>query len=596
MRALVLCALVLAAPGALAARLELALRIPLEPIRAALDSHLSTVYRDGRCSSLRLQGPKLDGVGPHLQLTAPGSGALGFELLGRCQNAVAWRGTVQFTLAPLIDRAGRLRLRIVDSALTDEGGSTPGLGLAWELTKRHQHPRLERFSYDIGASRSALLGVLASAAPPELHSDLQQALAQLQVLEPRAQAGSVVVPVAIEFPDAWRAGAAPMPGSAAPLTEAELEALDIALQPWDAFISYAIKQVALDSEDSRLRQRLFTLLLDSRYQLAAILAGEVSGAADPARALFIDAWNELRAIIAEAQRERVLDASLLRYAAFIDAGDALVALDRAAPGLGVRVSADGLRQLARSLRPGVADDPLAYAWAVDPQMKGLFTVEGLPQAAPPPGRSWLEFLIRSAHATPAQVPERWVPNRDELPAYEAYIGGLLQKAATVELERSKLGPPYHEIYEHLVPTTALIESCWRQYVARAGKVTYLRSAAASVGIMQINQRVWRGFYEVERLRWDTAYNVRAGAQILMRYVKDYAIPFAAKSGDPNHVARAAYAVYNAGPRAAGRFAKAEPHPREKRVDDHLWTLYQGIAAGGRADLRTCGVEIAAASK
>jgi hypothetical protein len=192
--------------------------------------------------------------------------------------------------------------------------------------------------------------------------------------------------------------------------------------------------------------------------------------------------------------------------------------------------------------------------------------------------------------------DRWVPRRDEVDAYEARIVELLQKAAAAEVHRTKLAAPYDAIYRHLMPTTALIESCWRQYVVRGGKVTYLRSAASSVGIMQINQRVWRGFYDLEKIRWDTAYNVRAGAQILMRYVKDYAIPYAEKSGELLHVPRAAYAVYNAGPRAVGRFNKAEPHPREKRVDDHLWTLYQGIAAGGRVDLRRCGVEIAAAAK
>jgi hypothetical protein len=80
----------------------------------------------------------------------------------------------------------------------------------------------------------------------------------------------------------------------------------------------------------------------------------------------------------------------------------------------------------------------------------------------------------------------------------------------------------------------------------------------------------------------------------MRYMKDYAIPYAKRSGDLNHVPRAAYAVYNAGPRAVGRFDKPRPHPREKRVDERLWTLYQGIASGGRADLRTCGVNTGAA--
>ena len=107
--------------------------------------------------------------------------------------------------------------------------------------------------------------------------------------------------------------------------------------------------------------------------------------------------------------------------------------------------------------------------------------------------------------------------------------------------------------------------------------------------MQINQRVWRGFYDIERVRWDTAYNISAGAQILRRYLKDYAIPFAERSGNSEYVARAAYAVYNAGPRAVGRFIKSPPHPREARVDERLWSLYQGIAAGGDVDLSRCGV-------
>jgi hypothetical protein len=55
-------------------------------------------------------------------------------------------------------------------------------------------------------------------------------------------------------------------------------------------------------------------------------------------------------------------------------------------------------------------------------------------------------------------------------------------------------------------------------------------------------------------------------------------------------------VYNAGPRAVGRFAKNPPHPREQRVDEHLWKLYQGIAAGGQADLRSCGVGSISASR
>ena len=600
-----LCCLLLSAPGALAGRLEIPLRVPLEAIRQALSAQLAAsparpnvIYREGPCRYLNLETPRLDALDGQLRLVGPGSAALGVELFGNCQNAAAWRGSMQFTLAPRLDRAGRLRMRIVDSQLTDAaGGKAPTLGFIWDLSKRYLHPRLERFSYDLGASRAALLAIMRSAAPPEHGAELELALSQLQVLEPRVGTTDIVVPIAIEIPDAWLTAPPPAGASTAPLTEAELDALDQALQPWDAFLVYSIKQVALDSEDSALRKRLFTLLLESRYQLTAILSGEAPAAGDPLRALFIDAWNELRTILADAQRDGVLDASLLRYAVFIDAGDALLALDRAAPGLGMRLSADGLRQLARSLRPGATDDPLAYAWAVDPQLRRLFDVEDIPAPSPPPGKSWLDLFITSAYAAAAAPAlDRWVPKRDELDAYETRIGDLLQKTSAIELQRANLAAPYDKIYHHLVPTSALIESCWRQYVLRGGKVSYLRSAAGSVGIMQINQRVWRGFYDIERLRWDTAYNTRAGAQILMRYMKDYAMPYAERSGDLNHVPRAAYAVYNAGPRAVGRFNKPRRHPREKRVDERLWTLYQGIVSGGQADLRTCGVNTAETSQ
>ena len=610
-RSLTLCCLVLCVPSALAGRLEIPLRVPFEPLRQALSAQLAAsparpnvIYREGRCRYLNLEAPKLDAVDGHLRLVGPGSAALGVELLGQCQNAADWNGTMQFTLSPQIDNAGRLRMRIVDSRLSDAGGGST-LGFIWELSKRYVHPRLERFSYDLGASRTALLAVMRGAAPPEHSAELESVLKQLQVLQPRIEANAIVVPIAIELPDAWLtapaaanlANAAPT----APLTEAELDALEKALQPWDAFLLYSIKQLALDSNNNALRTRLFTLLLESRYRLTAILSGEAPAAGDPLRELFIDAWSELRTILADAQRDGVLDTSLLRYAAFIDAGDALLALDRAAPGLGMTLSADGLRHLARNLRPGAGADPLTYDWAVDPQLRRLFDVDEIPASEPaPPRRSWLDLLIRSAHAAAEQgepsALDQWVPRRDELQAYEKQVGELLNKTSASELQRASLAAPYDKVYRDMVPTTALIESCWRQYVLRGGKVSYLRSGAGSVGIMQINQIVWRGFYDIQRLRWDTAYNTRAGAQILMRYMKDYAIPYAQRSGDPSHTARAAYAVYNAGPRAVGRFNKAQLHPREQRVDERLLALYQGIAAGGHADLRSCDVSTAAASR
>ena len=226
-------------------------------------------------------------------------------------------------------------MRIHESRLTGSPGG--GAALLWDLSKPHVHPRLQAFSYDIGALRTALIVIVRSVVPPEQAPSWSDAAHLRSCSRASTPPGSSSRSRSKSPP---LADTAPAGASAAPLTEAELAALDAALQPWDAFLAYTIKQLALDSEDRALRQRLFTLLLESRYELTAILSGETRTAGDPVRALFIDTWGELRAILADA-----------RYTVFLDAGDALVALDRAAPGLGMRVSADGLRQLARSLGP-----------------------------------------------------------------------------------------------------------------------------------------------------------------------------------------------------------------------------------------------------
>lgn len=602
-RCLTLCLSIAAAPCALAAQVEIPLRVPLALVGKALAAQLAAstakpgeVYREGPCRYLNLEPPKVEEFEGKLRLTSPGTAALGLEMLGKCQNAADWRGSVQLTLVPRIDSAGILRVRIVDSKLIDVRGSDSRAPLIWELSKSQLHPRLERFAYDLGASRAALLAIVRDVAPPEQSAAMEQALQRLEVKDPRIEKTHVVVPIAFEIADAWLAPPPAAATSAAPLTEAELDALEKALEPWDAFLVYALREIAVDARSEALRKRLFTLLLDSRYRLADILAGDAVAHGDPARALFIDTWNDLHAILVDAQRDGLLDPSLVRYALFIDAGDALVALEKAAPGLGMRLSADSLRRLARSLRPGETADPLSVDWSEDRQLHQLFGVEELRDPQPPSGpaskpRSELDFFIRVAAESAVDEPalDPWIPKQDELELYEKRVGTLLRETAASELQQSGLAA-HAKLYTSLVPTTALIESCWRQYVVRAGKVTFLRSQSSSVGIMQINQRVWRGFYNVERLRWDTRYNIRAGAQILARYVKDYAIPYAERTGRPDVIPRAAYAVYNAGPRAVARFDKKPPHPREARVDEKLWSVYKGIAAGGQADLKTCSVK------
>src|SRR4051812_37313567 len=178
------------APGALAARLEIPLRVPLELVREALARQLAAqsgntgeLWREGACRYLRLEAPKLEAAERGLLLSAPGTALIGAEVLGTCANAADWDGTVRFILEPRIDNAGVLRVRILDSALADKRGDKSA-GLVWQLTKNQLHARIERFSYDLGASRTALLAMLRGAAPPAQVAAMEAVVNQIEVMQP----------------------------------------------------------------------------------------------------------------------------------------------------------------------------------------------------------------------------------------------------------------------------------------------------------------------------------------------------------------------------------------------------------------------------
>ena len=144
----------------------------------------------------------------------------------------------------------------------------------------------------------------------------------------------------------------------APLSPSEIAAWQTMLDDWDAFIVFAIKQLAGTVGDKQFRAQLFDLLLDSRYRLVQALAQpQVSTGPDPIRLIFIDEWSRLRAIIQAAARREILGSRALEFLSFVSAGDALFAADQAAPALGMRISEDDLRQLAHIMAPQYAGDP-----------------------------------------------------------------------------------------------------------------------------------------------------------------------------------------------------------------------------------------------
>jgi transposase InsO family protein len=147
-------------------------------------------------------------------------------------------------------------------------------------------------------------------------------------------------------------------------------------------------------------------------------------------------------------------------------------------------------------------------------------------------RAWFQwFAPRDAYASDdsktAQIfslgaaLKRVVVEEDNATAYTRSIQRLLTLIAQREITDQALAPQFQQTFLALVKSTAWQESCWRQFIRVNGRVRFLKSDTADVGMMQVNQHIWRGFYSIPRLEWDIAYNAGAGAEILMRLMLSF---------------------------------------------------------------------------
>jgi len=382
------------------------------------------------------------------------------------------------------------------------------------------------------------------------------------------------------------------------LTAEELQQWEAAWQRWDAFLTFTIKQLGLESSSKPLRLTLADVLIEARFDILEALAPSAPGAADPTRALFLKTWERLAPVVRQAAAE-VPSASALHYLSFVAAGDALAALDQAGPDIGLDISADGLRRLARIVAPLNTDDPLVYSTAVDPDLR---RVVGLGAPLPPPDLSaapaddaWWRggWLLRAAVAAeevpPQKSLEHWVADADAIDTYLQTVRQVLDEITQKALADGDLEARYHDLYRRLVLATAWQESCWRQFVRTSGKVTYLKSGVGASGMMQVNEHVWRGLYDLRGLRWDIRYNGRAGSEILMHYLQDYAIAKKedAQPGGMDNLARATYAVYNGGPGALTRYRKPGTKHLLKRIDELFTEKYRAVSAGKELEVSRC---------
>jgi hypothetical protein len=664
-------AIFLARPDpACAAQVRIPLTIDYIALREAVKRNLFTAP-GGRaqlwngtddCQFLYAENPQFSHAtagGPAtVRLETADSLGLGVSMGAQCLNAIQWSGIVEALGVPYIAPGLKLKFHFTDLNLYDSAHQkTLLVSRGFDLIKSYLIPRLDHFSYDLNPGVQQLGAMITDSVPADAADRVRAAIASLAA-EPGIIAldDGIRVTLVMTVPDVPAPAA--IPGAASSPTPAELKAFQDTLDQWDAFLVFSIKQLGDAVGDQQFRDQLLLILLDSRYRLLQALNSPPAAAEpDPVRALFLDEWRQLHDAVRAAAGRGMLGAHALEFMSFISAGDALFALDQAAPALGMRISAADLRRLAHIMAPNAPGDPLQFNYREDPDLKKLFSVpeppashhpieeENIPPStpgalpssggastpaadsspgssaplpSPGPGASrrasrqivrLAPLLLRMLSVLSPREAAAAQKEKEDEPAmllrlqdvadrlyrvivteanadtYRRDMDLLLDLSAERQLGENAVDA---STYVTLVRSAAWQESCWRQFVMDGSRIRWLESSTGDIGVMQVNKHVWRGFYNIDRLRWDVLYNAGAGCEILARMMR-YAS--AQQQSDPvpvaSHLARSAYAAYNGGPGACNRWRRRREPPALKQIDSSFWDKYRAVQAGTPIDILSC---------
>ena len=537
------------------------------------------------CQTVRLSEPRFHKSAKSLFLDMRIHARYGFSVGNSCLFSTSFEGYLVTRQQPVLDpETWQLQFTTLSSRLETLDRTPARLAdYIWQRTQGHLPGLLSGIAIDLGIPRAALEKFLRSVLPKDKPEDVLRIVDSLRPGPIAIGNSGLSFQQQMDIPDTIFQKSAP----SAPVvfSQSHKQAFINAWETWDAFVVHLITALSSRPLTPDEQQILLDLLLRLRYAFSEELEKPYPGADNFVRRQFIMSWKRMSPIFRHHFKESGTE-SMLGYLAFFSAADSLLTLDRLGPLLGLDISKQGLHQLATLVAEGKVPS-LNYVPDISPHLKNTLGI-GQP-VSDQTGRLFIRKqllqlgqLISGTVVAWADTPEKhmvharqWLLNQESPAAYLEKTTRLIKEQTEEELQDTRIPAERHVMFRRTVLATAWQESCFRQFVEAQESIIYLRSYnQTSVGIMQINERVWRGIYDQEKLRWDIAYNAMTGCDILALYFTRYAVRWQKKQPDraidDDFLAGMLYAMYNGGPGHLKKYVQRSNDPDSNYLSDRLF--------------------------
>ncbi|MBW1713837.1 MAG: hypothetical protein JRJ59_11880 [Deltaproteobacteria bacterium] len=550
------------------------------------------------CTKIELWQPELAPEGPYLRLGSRIKLRAGVPVLDQCLQPVDWEGYIEVVQRLWLDEKNWvLRFETIDSRLYKPDRTRTKVGkVLWDLVKTHLHDYLNQTRVNLGPPVEELRQLLPLLFPPQDRVRVGKWLDSVRPGPLRVGPQAVELDILMDVERPPEAG---LQEAERRLSPEELDRFIKLWETWDAFLLHEIRTLSEEPLTEEEKLTILETILESRYRFVRELSADQPGR-DLVRQQFVTAWQRLAPIFRKHLGQKP-SPSLYSYLAFFSASDALAALDKLGPTLGLDISRNGLIRLARLLNAEGETTVLTYGFEVDPKLRKMLglgpaldesgpafeekdlEVEDLEEPAPEKLPNFLlNWLFHPAWAakptskTKIADLRKWLVTTENVETYLPRVRSLLTEEAERVLDQGQIAPERNDFFHRLILATAWQESCFRQFKIRRGKLVYLRSYnRTSVGLLQVNERVWRKLFNRNSLRWNIRYNARAGCQIMDLYLRRYAL----RQMDPDDpldddlLARTCYAMYNGGPSQFKKFLERHEKTKYYQSDLLFWEKY-----------------------
>ena len=530
------------------------------------------------CTNITVSEPKFSGSGSLIRFETKVNIQSGAFFRGKCLMPVGWEGYLALYQKPKIDNEKwLLSFKTVDSFIYDKDHQPAKIaGIIWHFVKSWVYDYLNSVTINLSPPISDVKSCLMPMFAKEMRHNTQKMLDSMRPGKIHITPKALKIDILTDVESVYEKE---RDTTHETISQQELDNFIRIWEIWDSFLVQMITALTEERLSEEDRQLLLDLVLETRHRFVVELS-EKNVRNDFVREQFVSVWQQISPLLRKHLGNKP-SKHISGYLAFFTAYDALLALDKIGPSIGIEISRNGLTRLARMLNSQI--DSLTYRPTMDEKIRRILGFE--PAMGPtgtvfegeeieikmeddaPDGTngnlSKVIFSIFCKHVwaktrkpTPKleQIRE-WLVPKEGVNKYIKRIKGLLNSSALDVLQKSKLSEKYHRVFQQIVLSIAWQESCFRQFRIRKKRLTYLRSYnRSSVGLMQVNERVWRGIYNMNHLRWNIKYNALAGCEIIDLYFRKYVLrkmdqikPFTEVK-----LAGVIYAMYNGGP---GQFKK-----------------------------------------